>query len=156
MNLAVPFVTEAYAFFRDAELSPTWGKLGRKETWWHLQDAAAKRQGGYPRDARLQRELNASAPVVSDELLPVLRDDPFRREWLELVPVRRCWGVHGLFWALLIDRLESGRAFNLCERCAGPLPKPRRLCGPKDFRGCFVAQAKERQRRKRSRDESGH
>jgi hypothetical protein len=155
-NLAVPFVTEAYAYFRDAEVAPTMVKLGKGPTFFRL-GGATSRGGGreirplLPRDPGLRQALEAKIPVVSDELKAALRDDPFRQEWLQLVPVRRCWGVEGLFWALLIDRLESGRPFNLCERCGRPLPKPRRLCGPNDNRECFTAQARERQRQARER-----
>jgi hypothetical protein len=155
-SLAVPFVMEAYAFLCDAEIAPTMIKLGKAPTFWRLQAGSCRGRRRdvrplYPRDPRLQKALETTIPVVSDELRRVLRDDPFRREWLQPVPVRRCWGVEGLFWALFIDRLESERLFNLCERCGQPLPRPRTLCGPHDNRACVTAQARERQRRRRLR-----
>jgi hypothetical protein len=154
--LAVVFVTESYALFRDAEFAPTMVEHGREKTLLRLETARprGKRrevQPLYPRDPRLQRAIGGNAPIVDKDLQIALRHDPFPKEWLQLVPVRRCWGVEGLYWALLIDRLESSRSFNLCTECGRPLPKPRTKCGANDSHACFAAQARKRQRITRSR-----
>jgi hypothetical protein len=60
----------------------------------------------------------------------------------QLVPVRRVWGASGLLWALLLERLESGRGFVSCERCgrviSGKLGK--RFCAASDDIVCFRAR----------------
>src|SRR5262249_21732490 len=153
--LAVTFVTEAYALLRDAELAPTMVQVGKEATLLRLQAAIPRGRGReirplYPRGP-LQEAMEGNIRIMRRELQAALRREPFVKEWLQIVPVRRCWGVEGLYWALLIDRLESGRPFNLCARCGLLLPKPRTQCGPNDSQTCFAAQARERQRRTRSR-----
>jgi hypothetical protein len=67
-------------------------------------------------------------------------------EWCNLamqpVTIRRVWGVFGLFWALLVERLEAMRPFCVCDHCKRLLPGPhkRRYCGPQDDAECFKAR----------------
>jgi hypothetical protein len=59
------------------------------------------------------------------------------------IPIRRAYGAVGLFWALLIDRLEASLPYQICERCRYLLEgkrrgkKTKRMCGPHDNRRCY-------------------
>src|SRR5262245_20557623 len=106
MNNAYPYVGEGYAFYRDAVVAPDWVLNGRVRTWFRLEG-----KGRVPRSRDLLVALQQKHPHVNPRLRDELERDPWRSELLDLTPVRRCWGVSGLFWALLIDQLESSRGF---------------------------------------------
>lgn len=70
----------------------------------------------------------------------------------EAVQVRRAWGAAGLFWVLLLDRLESGR-YSRCQRCGrlnAGRRRTKRSCGKADSEDCY--RAKRRQQRRAQRD----
>jgi hypothetical protein len=56
-----------------------------------------------------------------------------------LVPIRRVWGATGLFWALLLERLEEGRPSASCRRCGRIIwgKQGKRFCSPSDDLLCF-------------------
>ena len=64
-------------------------------------------------------------------------------EWESLLASRekvtRVWGVTGLFWALLIERLDAGRRFGQCDRCGRIIHgrKGKKYCGPGDDPDCY-------------------
>jgi hypothetical protein len=64
-------------------------------------------------------------------------------EWWNMVTqpiaIRRVWGLFGLLWALLLERLELKRSFSLCERCQRLLPgaRKRRFCSQAENKKCF-------------------
>jgi hypothetical protein len=149
-SLAVPYVVDGYAFYLQAEFGPTWIERGRGPMWFELEG-----KGRVPREGELHRALQQAYPQLKDpKLRKELSRDPWRTDLLfPLVPVRRCWGVPGLLWALLIDRLEQGRGFETCRYCGWLLPGSRTQCGLKDNLDCYHAQAARRQREKRDRDE---
>jgi hypothetical protein len=80
-------------------------------------------------------------------------DDRFSRAMAELEPIRRAWGPVGLFWALLLERLDQGTSFHACERChriiAGK--KAKRYCNKSDNPECFKARRAADQRKSRER-----
>ena len=47
----------------------------------------------------------------------LLRSPVWQRVRQEFVPIRRAWGMIGLFWALLLDQLQDGTEFRACLRC---------------------------------------
>ena len=72
---------------------------------------------------------------------------------LKPVPIRRAWGVLGLCWALLLDKLEDGKAYRVCKLCdriiAGKRGK--QFCGPNDHQACYLNRRAGDRRRERSR-----
>jgi hypothetical protein len=126
-------------------LAPHWVEHGRDASWTELDG-----RGLVPRDPTLARALDIEHPDVKDPALrKELEADPWQKRLLTLVEVRRCWGVQGLFWALLLNEFENARRFTLCHRCGRPLPLTRKQCGRKDDPGCYRAQAAHRQRESR-------
>jgi hypothetical protein len=83
----------------------------------------------------------------------LLKNDAWRTELAKPVPIRRAWGAVGLFWTLLLDRLEAQRSFNLCERCGRIIPSEagKRFCGKTDNNGCFSKRRAQDQRRSRKK-----
>lgn len=85
----------------------------------------------------LERKLEVTAKSL-DQLVR----KPKARSFLdEEVPVRRAWGARGLFWALLLERLESGGQFARCELCNRLNPAGRhgkRFCSRDDNEACFL------------------
>jgi hypothetical protein len=76
----------------------------------------------------------------------------WKAEMGKIVSVRRAWGVLGLFWALLIDRLEVGLTFESCDRCGWNLSGKRgkRYCGRDDNKDCFNQRRADDRRRERT------
>jgi hypothetical protein len=52
-----------------------------------------------------------------DALNEVLKQDAWKKWLAQPIPIRRAWGAVGLFWTLLLDRLEAQRSFTACDRC---------------------------------------
>jgi hypothetical protein len=81
-------------------------------------------------------------------------------EWCDLamqpITIRRVWGVFGLFWTLLVERLEGMRPFCVCDDCKRLLPGPhrRRHCGPQDDAECFHARRSRDTQRCRAHQQS--
>ncbi len=65
------------------------------------------------------------------------------------IPVRRVWGAIGLFWALLLDQLESRRPYQPCKWCGRLLQGRKTQCYPEDDPRCYAnwrSTAKAQQR----------
>jgi hypothetical protein len=69
----------------------------------------------------------------------VLKRDEWRKWLAEVVPIRRVWGAAGLFWILLLDRLQAGRPFVSCETCGRIISGKagKQFCGKSDDIQCF-------------------
>lgn len=81
----------------------------------------------------------------------LLKRDEWRR-WLgEVVPIRRVWGAAGLFWILLLDRLQAGRPFGSCETCGRIISGKagKQFCGKSDDIQCFRSRRTTDKRRSR-------
>jgi hypothetical protein len=80
------------------------------------------------------------------------------KKWLRTpVPIRRAWGAVGLFWTLLLDRLEAGQLLRACERCNRIITGKdgKRFCAESDDRDCFIGRrASDQQRSRRSRSKN--
>jgi len=94
-----------------------------------------------------------------DAIKELPRIHEWRKELAKPVPTRRAWGAVGLFWTLLLDRLEVHRSFNSCELCGRVIQgtDAKRFCSQTDKKECFSkrrAQDKRLLRKKRaSRDQ---
>lgn len=78
----------------------------------------------------------------------------WHRKMTELVPIRRAWGPIGLFWAFILDRLESGNPLRACERCGRTLfgNQRKRFCDRQTRPDCFQdRRAEDRQRERQAR-----
>jgi len=69
-------------------------------------------------------------------------------------PVVRAWGVPGLMWALLLDRLSRAQVHRTCQRCGAFISGRRHklYCSPSDNRTCFQARKADDRRRSRSQE----
>lgn len=100
-------------------------------------------------DMRTVIQRGASLGLVDVREFPDLKfSDMWRKQMTEHVPVRRVWGPIGLFWALLIERLEASQPLQVCELCGRTIQGKRgkRMCGREDDLECF--------RKRRTRDRS--
>lgn len=136
-QLAGPYVTDGETTAYDAWFLPLALHNGEQAALYALERYGEKvplaaLRAGSVRDALRHEEVAA-----------VLRQP---------VPIRRAWGVLGLMWALLLDRLEDGRAFVSCERCGRIVSGKRgkRFCGPEDNPACFRARRAADRRRERA------
>lgn len=80
-------------------------------------------------------------------------DGPLARLLARTVTVRRVWGPVGLFWSLLLDRLEARQPFLICGACGRIIEarKKKRFCGRNENPACFKSRHAAEQRRSRSR-----
>jgi hypothetical protein len=80
----------------------------------------------------------------------IRKSQRWRRLMTEPIPVRRAWGPIGLFWSLVLERMESLR-LQVCERCGRPLAGThrKRFCGQRDNPECFLARRAGDRRRER-------
>jgi hypothetical protein len=76
----------------------------------------------------------------------------WREKMMKSVPVRRAWGVLGLFWSLLLDRLADGEKFRFCERCKRTISgkQGKRFCGLDENRSCYRERRTADKRRERT------
>ena len=81
------------------------------------------------------------------------KSEAWRAKMTEPVPVLRAWGALGLFWALLLERLESGRPLRICELCGRTLEGTRRkqYCGRNENLDCYRQRRTADRRRERER-----
>jgi hypothetical protein len=74
-----------------------------------------------------------------------------RKQLGQPMPVRRAWGLPGLMWALLLDRLNASQPFRHCKRCgrliSGKANKT--FCAEQDNSECYRARKREDKRRSR-------
>jgi hypothetical protein len=92
---------------------------------------------------RFDIEAGSLREVYSDERYHEILSSP--------VEVRQVWGVPGLMWALLIERLQTGKPLRFCERCGEVLQgrSHARFCSSRANPECRRAYEKERKRRQR-------
>jgi hypothetical protein len=74
-----------------------------------------------------------------------------RKQLDQHMAVRRAWGVPGLMWALLLDRLNAGQPFRHCKRCGRLISGKanKRFCAEQDNPECYRARKREDKRRSR-------
>jgi len=67
------------------------------------------------------------------------RNTEFRHLMMKRIRIRRAWGAVGLFWALLLERLEDKRGFGLCQRCSRIISgrSNKAFCSRRDNPECF-------------------
>ena len=80
------------------------------------------------------------------------RTPKFRSFMSERIPIRRAWGAVGLFWALLLDRLEEGRSFRICACCSRIISgrSDKTFCSRPDNPECFAQRRATDKRRSRT------
>lgn len=141
-SFAAPYLTDGETTLRDVRFWPTLVKEGMDAILFRADDLGLP---GFSSGDKADREK-----VIGD-LDKAYRSPEWRKYLKQPVPIRRAWGVVGLFWALLIDRLEENRNFLVCERCGRFLggKKDKRFCGPKDDRACFNTRRADDKRRSR-------
>jgi hypothetical protein len=72
--------------------------------------------------------------------------------WMKIpLKIRRAWGPIGLFWALLLEQLESGGRSLECEDCHRIISgkKGKRFCGPGDDLACYARRLARNKRKER-------
>jgi hypothetical protein len=81
------------------------------------------------------------------------KDDLFSRRMAERVQIRRAWGPLGLFWALLLDRLEGQVRLHSCGRCHRIIEgrKGKKYCSKSDSPECFRERRAADKQRSRQR-----
>jgi hypothetical protein len=81
-----------------------------------------------------------------------MKSSAWRDEVMKRIPICRSWGILGLFWSLLLDRLDSGAIFNSCENCGRTIParSGKRFCGSKEDLVCYRARRTANRRTERS------
>jgi hypothetical protein len=89
--------------------------------------------------------------LTAGDLAEACRSEAWRGVMQQKVPVRRAWGALGLFWALLLDRLETYQPLPRCQWCGWYLrgKRGKENCGPQDNKLCFHARRAKDQRRSR-------
>lgn len=87
------------------------------------------------------------------KMLDLTTDPGFQKHLRKRVSIRRAWGPLGLFWALLLERLESLQSFLVCERCQRPIvgKKGKRFCSSKDNPACYLKRRASDRKHSRSR-----
>jgi hypothetical protein len=83
----------------------------------------------------------------------VYKNEKLRQHLSTPMPVLRAWGVPGLMWALLVDRLQGAQPYRTCKRC-GKLIAGRGhklYCSAVENPECFQDRKAEDKRRSRVR-----
>jgi hypothetical protein len=97
--------------------------------------------------------IEARFDIVANSLDQAYKNTWLREQLDRPATVRRAWGVPGLMWALLLDRLNAAQTFRACERCGRLISGKagKKFCSPTDDPDCYRARKKDDKRRTRSR-----
>ncbi len=97
--------------------------------------------------------MEARYGISAGSIAEAERSNEWRGIVNQPIPIRRAWGAAGLFWALMLDRLEEGRSFNACQRCDRILQgkRDKRFCGRADDNQCFQERRAADRRRERNK-----
>ena len=89
--------------------------------------------------------------VEANSLEDAFANASLRKQLDQQMPVRRAWGVPGLMWALLLDRLNASQPFRHCNRCGRLISgkADKRFCDEHDNSECYRARKREDKRRSR-------
>lgn len=119
--------------------------------WWWPRYFATVRQGLAIEN--LLFDLESRFGIAASTLEEAMASNRWKEVASRPIPVRRVWTATGLFYALLLDRLEQRRPFCVCARCNRIIrgSRGKKYCGPKDNEACFLERRAEDQRRSRSR-----
>jgi hypothetical protein len=98
-------------------------------------------------------DLYGRFDLYADTLEEAFKMDEWREVMDRRVPVRRAGGALGLFWALLLEHLEGGRTFRVCQRCGRIFrgKRDKQFCGPREDLKCYRARRASNKRRERGR-----
>jgi hypothetical protein len=122
------------------------GRASVNETW--LQPLLLKES---EQDALVAIYARYGKEVYSLE--QVYRSEKLRQHLSTPMPILRAWGVPGLMWALLVDRLQGAQPYRTCKRC-GKLISGRGhklYCSAAENPECFQDRRAEDKRRSRVR-----
>ena len=136
---AQPYLHRGHSTVEHAWFRPTLQRKGLKHVLFKAED------WGLTVPPRSRQRWDEKA------LNEALKQDAWQKWLAEPVTIRRAWGAAGLFWTLLLDRLEAQRSFVACERCGRIIggKEGKRFCGKGDDRDCFRARRAVDQRRSR-------
>jgi hypothetical protein len=97
---AQPYLSRGYSAAEHTWLRPLLQQKGMKAMLFQAED----------RNLPIPQEFDQ----LSNEnaVKELLKNDAWRTELEKPFPIRRAWGAVGLFWTLLLDRLEAQRSFN--------------------------------------------
>ena len=89
--------------------------------------------------------------VEANSLEDAYANVSLRKQLDQHMPVRRAWGLPGLMWALLLDRLQASQPFRHCKRCGRLISGKanKRFCAEQDNSECYRARKREDKRRSR-------
>ena len=89
--------------------------------------------------------------IIPKTFAELSENSEYRRKLAERIEIRRAWGPLGLFWALLLDQLESRLSFRSCRNCQRIIggSKGKHFCGPDDDPACFKRRRAADKRRSR-------
>jgi hypothetical protein len=97
--------------------------------------------------------IEAKFGISEGSLDQAYKNNRLRRHLSAPLAIRRAWGVPGLMWVLLLDRLSMTQPFRACKRC-GKLISGRRhklYCSAEDNLDCYQAGKRGDKRRSRAR-----
>jgi len=149
--LANPYVQEGHSTRRLAWFCPLVLERGERDGLRWIMDEATRRHLGV--DEAFSRDFTQYGLRDMAAIDEVLASSAWQQFLRQQIPVRRAWGPIGLFWALLLDDLESQRIGTaVCARCGRMLTGKRgkQFCGPDDDPNCYRERRAEDQRRSRT------
>jgi hypothetical protein len=137
---AQPYLSRGHSTIEHSWFRPTLEQKGIKHVLFKAQDRGLAVPGKGSRHHWDESALNQA-----------LKQQDWQKWLAEPVPIRRAWGAVGLFWTLLLDRLEAQRPFAVCERCGRIISGKagKRFCGKVDDAECFNGRRAVDQRRSR-------
>jgi hypothetical protein len=154
--LATPYLQEGHSTSELAWFCPQVVERGKSVGLsWIVGEAASHRFGLDKAFSRSFTQYLLRDMAAIDEVLASTAWQQFLRRQ---IPVRRAWGPLGLFWALLVDSLESQTlGTGVCTRCGRMLTGKRgkQFCGPDDDPQCYRDRRADDQRRSRDRRRPG-
>ena len=133
-------------------------QLAKDAARFSVSDGHTSRELGcfWPKFEQGEDAVNSWAEDLGLKPAPIeelSKNDRFMKILASRMEIRRAVGVEGLFWALLIERLEKFNRSGSCNNCGRLIQgrKQKIYCGPQDNRDCYLETQATRKRRSRER-----
>ena len=123
------------------------GRTTLNEVWLQPILAAEDEQGALI-------AIDSRFGISAGSLEQACKNVALREQLSAPISVMRAWGVPGLMWALLLDRLSRAQVHRVCQRCRELISGRghKRYCSASDNQKCFQARKADDRRRSRARE----
>lgn len=135
-SLAAPYVQSGWSTYAHSWYWPTycfWWEKGGKD---HFEAVRQSRNVETPEEVFFLDETREQWKFTAESLKEALDSGEWRAVLGKRMPIKRAWGVLGLFWSLLLEQIKQGGP-PTCGQCQRVLQGRKKFCHPEDDIECY-------------------